>query len=207
MTKKRKSEKESGLATLASVTKEMAWPRFAESARAEEEQANHRLAHRSRDFSEPRGRGLEKESAKPRILLRRALVSSLAVLTIGFLGLGVRIFASADTTKLIFAAAVVISAVILLLYFTLHRSTRKLTTHSLSRGPLSMKGSPFARVSAWRSSGGRWLLSVGPILRTVSHKIGPSFLSRKNQMKLRERISAEERVARVSKPPVSRNAA
>ncbi len=44
MRKKKKSKKKTARATLASVTKEMAWPRFVESARKEEEEANHRIA-------------------------------------------------------------------------------------------------------------------------------------------------------------------
>jgi hypothetical protein len=46
MTKKKKSKSESARATLASVTKEMAQPRFAESARKEEDANRHALAHR-----------------------------------------------------------------------------------------------------------------------------------------------------------------
>jgi len=46
MTKKKKSKKESARATLASVTKEMAQPRFAESARKEEDANHHATAHR-----------------------------------------------------------------------------------------------------------------------------------------------------------------
>jgi hypothetical protein len=42
---------------------------------------------------------------------------------IGFLGLGVRAFATADNTKVIFFAAFVTSIVILVLYFTLRRPT------------------------------------------------------------------------------------
>jgi alkylhydroperoxidase family enzyme len=42
MTKRKKSKKELARATLARVTKEMARPRFVESARSEEEAANHR---------------------------------------------------------------------------------------------------------------------------------------------------------------------
>jgi hypothetical protein len=42
MTKKLKSRKKFARSTPASVTKEMARPRFAESARKEEEEANHR---------------------------------------------------------------------------------------------------------------------------------------------------------------------
>jgi hypothetical protein len=52
MGEKRKSTKELARATLASVTKEMARPRFAESARKEEEEAHHRVAkHKSVSFS------------------------------------------------------------------------------------------------------------------------------------------------------------
>jgi hypothetical protein len=46
MTKKKKSKKESARATLASVTKEMAQPRFAESARKQEDANHHVTAHR-----------------------------------------------------------------------------------------------------------------------------------------------------------------
>jgi hypothetical protein len=41
--KLKKLKKQKDKATFASVTKEMAQPRFAESARKEEEEANHRL--------------------------------------------------------------------------------------------------------------------------------------------------------------------
>jgi hypothetical protein len=44
MTKKKKSKEQRNRKTLASVTKEMARPRFAESARKEEEEVNHRVA-------------------------------------------------------------------------------------------------------------------------------------------------------------------
>jgi len=199
LTKKRKSEKDSGRATLASVMKEMARPRFAESAR-EEEEANHRV-----ESSGSRGRGLEMKSKNPRILLCRALVSSIAVLTIGFLGLGVRAFASADTTKFIFVVAFVISAVVPVLCFTLRRSTRELTAHSLFREPSFVKRSLFGRLSAWRPRGGhQWILSAGPILSLVWRN---GFLSRKSHMRLGERMSAEDRVVRVSKLPISRRAA
>jgi hypothetical protein len=43
MIKKKKLKKETDQKTLDRVTKEMARPRFAESARKEEEEANHRL--------------------------------------------------------------------------------------------------------------------------------------------------------------------
>jgi len=42
MSKKRKAKEKVARATVASVTKEIAWPRFAESARKEEEEASHR---------------------------------------------------------------------------------------------------------------------------------------------------------------------
>jgi hypothetical protein len=41
--KRKQSKKRQDKATLARVTKEMARPRFAESARKEEEEANHRV--------------------------------------------------------------------------------------------------------------------------------------------------------------------
>jgi hypothetical protein len=201
VTKKRNSDREVGRATLASVTREMARPRFAESAR-EEEEANYHIAHRGQGSSESRRRGSEIKGRKARILLRRALVSSTLVLSIGFLGLGVRAFASADIAKSIFVAAFVISAVILLLYFMVRRSTREPAADSVFREP------PFVQrslLSAWGSSGGRWILSVGPILSRISHKIESSFLSRKSPMRSGERKSAEERV--MPKPPVSRHAA
>jgi hypothetical protein len=45
MTKKKKSKKQSARATLASVTKEMAQPRFVESARKEEDANHHDTEH------------------------------------------------------------------------------------------------------------------------------------------------------------------
>jgi len=45
MTKRKKSTKEDSRETLARITKEMAQPRFAESARKEEDANNHVLAH------------------------------------------------------------------------------------------------------------------------------------------------------------------
>jgi hypothetical protein len=204
VTKKRNSDREVGRATLASVTKEMARPRFAESAR-EEEEANHHVAHRGQGSSESRRRGSETKDRKARILLRRALVSSVVALSIGFLGLGVRAFASADMTEFIFVVAFVISAVILLLYFVARRSNREPAADSVFREPPFVRRSLLVRLSAWGSSGGRWILSVGPILSRISHKIGSSFASRKSQMRSGERNSAEEPV--MSKPPVSRHAA
>ena len=48
MIKKEKSKKPNDKETLGRVTKEMARPRFAESARKEEEEANHRLTKHDR---------------------------------------------------------------------------------------------------------------------------------------------------------------
>jgi len=72
---------------------------------------------------------------EPGMFLCRALVSLIVVLMIGFLGLGVRAFATADTTQFIFFAACVISVAILALYFMLRRPTREPTGHSLFREP------------------------------------------------------------------------
>jgi hypothetical protein len=54
---------------------------------------------------------------KASMFLCRALVSLIGMLMIGFLGLGVRAFATADSTQFIFLAACVISVAILVLYF------------------------------------------------------------------------------------------
>src|ERR1017187_10219431 len=78
--------------------------------------------------SESRRRALEMKSKKPSMFLRHALVSSIVVLMIGFLGLGVRVFATADTTRHIFFAAFLISVVILVSYFMFRRRTRRSTT-------------------------------------------------------------------------------
>lgn len=147
MTEKKKSKTEVARATLARVTKEMARPRFAESAR-EEEEANHHVSYRGRDSYSSIRRGSEVKSEKPGILLRRAFVSSIVVLTIGFLGVGVRAFESAGTTTFLFSAAFVISVVILVLYFMLRGSTRKHPAHSLFRESPFLKRSLFSRLSA-----------------------------------------------------------
>ena len=78
-------------------------------------------------------------SKKPSLFLCRVLVSLIVVLLIGFLGLGVRAFATADTTQFIFSAAAVISVAILVLYFMLLRPARQLAAHSLFREPLFVK--------------------------------------------------------------------
>jgi len=61
------------------------------------------------------------KSKTPSLFLCHALVSLIAVLVIGFLGLGVRAFATADNTKVIFLVAFVIFVVILVLHFMLRR--------------------------------------------------------------------------------------
>jgi hypothetical protein len=83
----------------------------------------------------------------PSMFLCGALVSLIGVLMIGFLGLGVRAFATADTTRFIFFVAGVISVAILVLYFTLRRPTRELTVHSRFRKPPFVKRFPFSRLS------------------------------------------------------------
>jgi uncharacterized membrane protein YtjA (UPF0391 family) len=56
---------------------------------------------------------------------RRALGFLVGALLIGFLGLGVRACATADTAKFILFAAPVVSVVVLVLYFVLRRSTSR----------------------------------------------------------------------------------
>ena len=160
MTEKRKSKKEVARATLASVTKEMARPRFAESARKEEE-AHHHVWHRGRESPASIRRGSEVKSGKPAIVFCRAFVSSIGVLTIGFLGVGVRAFESAGTTKFAIGAAFVVSAVILVLYFMLRGSTREQTAHSLFRESPFVRRSLLSRLCAWRPSGGGGYLQRG----------------------------------------------
>jgi hypothetical protein len=141
------------------------------------------------------------------IYLRRALLSSIVVLTVGFLGFGVRAFSTPDLTRLVFAVVVVVSIGILGLYFILHRSARELSVPSRYRQPSLVKRSVFSRLSGWTTSGVRWMRSVGPVLSRVWHRIGDSFLPRKAPMKAGERLSAEAGVVRVQKVPDSRRAA
>jgi uncharacterized membrane protein YtjA (UPF0391 family) len=62
------------------------------------------------------------------MFLSRALVYSIVVLMIGFLGLGVHAFTTANTARLIFFAVFLISLVILVSYFMFRRPTRRSTT-------------------------------------------------------------------------------
>jgi hypothetical protein len=150
---------------------------------------------------------LKMNGEKLSIYLRRALLSSIAVLTVGFLGFGVRAFSTPDLTRLVFAGVVVVSIGILVWYFILHRSTRESKTYSAFRGPSLAKRSILSRLSGWTTSGVRWLRSTGPVLRRVWHRIGDSFLPRKAPMKPGERMGAEAGVVRVEKRPDSRRAA
>jgi len=92
------------------------------------------------------------KSEKPSMFLCHASVSSIAVLMIGFLGLGVRAFATADTTTFIFVTTFVISVVILVWYFMVRRSTRELTAHSLFGEAAFVKRSQSPRLFSWRPS-------------------------------------------------------
>ena len=86
------------------------------------------------------------KSKKSSMFLCHALVSSIVGLMIGFLGFGVRTFATIDTAKFIFSAVFVVSVAILVLYFMLRRPTRELTAHSLFREPLFVKCPLFPRL-------------------------------------------------------------
>jgi hypothetical protein len=139
--------------------------------------------------------------------LSRALLYSIVVLTVGFLGFGVRAFSTPDLTRLVFGGLVVVSIGILVLYFILHRSTREMTVHSPLRASPLAKRSILSRVFAWKTSGVRWMRSVGPVLSGVWHRIGDSFLPRKASTKPGERMGAEAGVVQVPKLPDSRRAA
>jgi hypothetical protein len=79
------------------------------------------------------------EGNKQSTFLCRALAASIAVLITGFLGLGVRAFASADTTKFIFSVVFAISVVVFAMYFLIRRLTRELKYRSLF-APRSQRG-------------------------------------------------------------------
>ncbi|MFY9690966.1 MAG: hypothetical protein WA369_11485 [Candidatus Acidiferrales bacterium] len=71
--------------------------------------------------------------------LRNALVASIAVLMIGFVGLGVRALEPAHITHVVFLGLFVVSIVILVLYFILHPSIREITVQPSLRTPLFVK--------------------------------------------------------------------
>ena len=200
MSRKTKSKKVVAQVTLANVMKEMRRPLFAESAREEEDEANRRVAKHESVSSDVRRN-------KPAVFLCHALLSSIVVITVGFLGFGVRAFSTPDLTRLVFAGLVIVSIGILALYFMRRRSTRESKAYSLRRESSSVRRSVFSRLSGWTTSGVRWMRSVGPILRRVWHRIGDSFLPRKAPMKPGERLGAEAGVVRVPKLPDSRRAA
>lgn len=69
---------------------------------------------------------------RPTVFLCYALLSSIVVLVVGFLGFGVRAFSTAGTTRLVFFAALVASIAILVLYYMLRRSNRETTPATVS---------------------------------------------------------------------------
>jgi hypothetical protein len=71
--------------------------------------------------------------------LRNVLVCSIVVLAIAFLGLGVRALEPANITHLAFVGLFVVSIVILVSYFLLHRPGQELAAHPPSRTPPFMK--------------------------------------------------------------------
>jgi ABC-type Na+ efflux pump permease subunit len=87
---------------------------------------------------------------EPGMFLCRALVSLIVVLMMGFLGLGVRAFETADTTQFIFFAACVISVAILALYFMLRRPLEN--RRAISR---------FVNLPSWNLSFCAYAQSVG----------------------------------------------
>lgn len=101
--------------------------------------ADLRFSIRGCESSESRRGGLNTKSNKAGLFLCRVLVSLIVVLLIGFLGLGVRAFATADATQFIFSAASVVSVATLVLYFMLLRPARELTVHSMFAEPLFVK--------------------------------------------------------------------
>jgi hypothetical protein len=141
------------------------------------------------------------------IYLRRGLLSSIVVLTVGFLGFGVRAFSTPDLTRLVFGGVVVVSIGILVWYFILHRTARESKAHSPVHESTAERRSVFSRLSEWTTSGVRWMRSLGSIPSRVWHRIGDSFPPRKAPMKSGERLGSEAGVARVPKVPDSRRAA
>jgi hypothetical protein len=139
---------------------------------------------------------LEMNGKKLSIYLRRALLSSIVVLTVGFLGFAVRAFSTPDLTRLVFAGVAVVSIGILALHFILHRSTRESTAYSVFRGSSLAKRSLLSRLFAWRSAAVEWMRGLGH-----------SSPSRKASVKSGERLAAEAGVVRVEKLPDSQRAA
>jgi hypothetical protein len=128
-------------------------------------------------------------------ILGRALLFSIVVLVVGFLGFAVRAFSTPDLTRLVFAGLVVASIGILVWYFMRHRPVRELTAQSAFHGPAVAKTSMLPHLLAWKLRVVEWM------------RIGRSFLSRKIQSEPGERVTAEDCAAPVPKLPDSRRAA
>jgi uncharacterized membrane protein YtjA (UPF0391 family) len=95
---------------------------------------------------------MRMESRKWMILSCRAVLFSIVSLVAGFLGLGVRAFATADIARFIFFAAFVISVAALVLYFTLRRSDRNSIAPSLYAQPPLMKALPITSLNPhWKT--------------------------------------------------------
>src|ERR1700722_17501974 len=98
-----------------------------------------KVAIGGRESSGPKRKGLEMKSKKRGTLLCHVLVSSNVALVVGFLGLGVRAFAEADISRLIFMAAFASCLVIFVVYLMLRRPTQEMTAHSLFRASSFVK--------------------------------------------------------------------
>ena len=131
---------------------------------------------------------------KGKSILRRALLFSIVVLVVGFLGFAVRAFSTPDLTRLVFGGVVVVSIGILVWYFILHRTARESKAHSPVHESTAERRSVFSRA---------WMAEVGQWMRGIGHGL----LSRKAPMKSGERLGSEAGVARVEKHPGSRRAA
>jgi len=79
------------------------------------------------------------KSGKQGKFLRNVLVCSIAVMVVGFLGLGVRALELAYITHLEFVGLFVASIMLLVSYFLLHRLDPELAARPPSRTPPFMK--------------------------------------------------------------------
>ncbi|MGC2419943.1 MAG: hypothetical protein WA434_19525 [Candidatus Acidiferrales bacterium] len=103
------------------------------------EAADEKLPFSGSGSSEFRARGSEMKSGKQGKFLRNVLVCSIAVLAIGFLGLGVRALEPAYITHLAFVGLFVVSIMSLVSYFLLRRPDQELAARPPSRTPLFIK--------------------------------------------------------------------
>jgi hypothetical protein len=114
------------------------------------------------------------KSGKRGKFLRNALVCSIAVLAIGFLGLGVRALEPAYITHLAFVGLFVASIMSLVSYFLPHRPDRELVAHPPSRTPPFMKlPIPPPRLKA--TSGNPLSLDLLPAKPALAAKSGGRF--------------------------------